>query len=219
MERTTRLLIAVAVSAAIVFFVALALDLYTVRMASKPVVVIAMIVWVRLRGRDRYGALILAGLVASLAGDVLLEASPDFFLFGLVAFLLGHLCYVAAYVSRSRSFHLGRALPWVAYGVAMYALVSPQLGEMAIPVAVYTTVICTMVWRAWETSTSLVPKGAALYALAGAATFAVSDGLIALNKFHAPIDGVRYAIMALYWLGQLGIARSVAPAPQPAAAE
>ena len=38
--------------------------------------------------------------------------------------------------------------------------------------------------------------------------FGLSDSLIALTRFGSPIEGSRYAIMALYWLGQLGITRS-----------
>ena len=40
----------------------------------------------------------------------------------------------------------------------------------------------------------------------GAILFAASDTLIAFDRFHAPIVGVRYPIMLLYWAGQLGIA-------------
>lgn len=209
MKPTTRILTVVAAIAVAAFFVGQALDLHALRMAAKPIPVIALGVWVRLTARDHYATLVLAGLAASLAGDVLLEASPDYFLYGLVAFLVGHLCYVAAYVSRARTVHVARALPWAAFGAAMFTLVAPGLGDMAIPVAVYTTVICTMGWRAWETSRTAAPKGAALHALLGASLFAVSDSLIAINKFHAPFVGARYAIMVLYWLGQLGIARSV----------
>ncbi len=46
-------------------------------------------------------------------------------------------------------------------------------------------------------------------ALAGAVLFALSDTLLALNRFDAPIEGARYAIILLYWLGQWGITLSV----------
>ncbi len=39
-----------------------------------------------------------------------------------------------------------------------------------------------------------------------------SDTLIAFDRFHAPIAGVRLPILLLYWLGQWGIAASTVPA-------
>jgi len=42
-------------------------------------------------------------------------------------------------------------------------------------------------------------------ALLGAILFGMSDTLIGLDRFHAPIPGVRYPIILLYWAGQLGI--------------
>ena len=40
----------------------------------------------------------------------------------------------------------------------------------------------------------------------GAILFGLSDTLIAFDRFHEPIAGVRYPIILLYWAGQLGIA-------------
>jgi uncharacterized membrane protein YhhN len=70
-----------------------------------------------------YGTWILLGLVLSLAGDVLLipKERPRVFLFGLVAFLLGHVAYTIAFAVR------GLDLPTVA--VAMVAVLA--LGLMA----------------------------------------------------------------------------------------
>ena len=38
---------------------------------------------------------------------------------------------------------------------------------------------------------------------------AVRDTLIGLDRFRAPIAGAPYAIILLYWAGQLGLALSV----------
>jgi uncharacterized membrane protein YhhN len=42
----------------------------------------------------------------------------------------------------------------------------------------------------------------------GAILFGLSDTLIAIDRFHAPLPGARYAIILLYWAGQAGIAAS-----------
>ena len=43
-----------------------------------------------------------------------------------------------------------------------------------------------------------------------ALAFAASDALIAFDRLHAPMPGASVPIMALYWLGQSGIAASCA---------
>jgi alkenylglycerophosphocholine/alkenylglycerophosphoethanolamine hydrolase len=48
----------------------------------------------------------------------------------------------------------------------------------------------------------------------GAVLFGLSDTLIAIDRFHAPFPGARYAIILLYWAGQAGIAASARPAPR-----
>src|SRR5512143_3607936 len=48
---------------------------------------------------DPYARLIGLGLLFSLAGDIWLVLPADRFLYGLVSFLLAHLCYIAAFVT------------------------------------------------------------------------------------------------------------------------
>jgi len=55
--------------------------------------------------------------------------------------------------------------------------------------------------------------------VAGAFSFAVSDTLLALDRFLAAIPHVRHPIMLLYWAGQLGIVLSARPGPASAAAK
>ncbi len=80
---------------------------------------------------------------------------------------------------------------------------------MRRPVAVYVAVICAMMWRA---AARLGGDAALVFgewtALGGAVLFAASDTLIALDRFHASMVGVRYPIILLYWIGQWGIALS-----------
>ena len=66
-----------------------------------------------------------------------------------------------------------------------------------------------MVWRAAaRVGHSGAPRPGEWAGLGGAILFALSDTLIALDRFHAPLAGVRVPIILLYWAGQLGIARS-----------
>ena len=102
---------------------------------------------------------------------------------------------------------LARAIPFAAWGLAAYAVLRPGLGAMAVPVAVYVTVVCLMMWRAAARVSGSAPLAPWL-GLAGALAFAASDTLIAFDRFHAAIPGAAWPIMILYWLGQWGIAAS-----------
>ncbi|MFW6067777.1 MAG: lysoplasmalogenase [Myxococcota bacterium] len=193
--------------AAVGFFVGFVLDLPLLRVASKPLPVLCMAGVVFAAPRSRYTDLIGIGLVLSALGDLLLEV--DRFLLGLVAFLAGHLLYIAAYVSDSRALRPGRAVPAFLFGVAVVGFLWGGLGDMRVPVAVYTLVICTMLWRAAARLEPGTPgQRDRVYALAGAIAFALSDSLVALRQFGSPPEAIRWAIMLLYWSGQLGIAAS-----------
>lgn len=206
-----------ALVAALLFALGALFDLHVLRLATKPWPVVALAIWVwRSASPGRYRTSLVLGLGASLAGDLFLEASPrGLFLPGLVSFLVAHLLYVAAYLSDTRSLAPLRALPTYAYGAALLALLWPGLGPMAIPVAVYAAVICTMLWRAAARIGS-APLASARLALGGAITFAASDSLIAVARFGGHLvdealrtsTGWRLAIMTTYWLGQWAIAAS-----------
>src|SRR5579872_6953909 len=99
----------------------------------------------------RYKYAVVAGLVCSIAGDVLLLFDDRLFLQGLLAFLVAHLCYIIAFTSQRKFF---RASAFTAL-VALYAFITapllwPHLGSLRIPVAVYMAVILTMLWQAVE---------------------------------------------------------------------
>lgn len=199
----------VGIAAALLYFVGLAAGLPALCLATKPFPVLALAGWVLSRCRDRVAWLTTAGLALSAGGDAFLELAR--FLHGLLAFLCAHLAYAAAFLVTDRRPALGRALPFLAWGVGALALLGHGLGSMAVPVSVYVSVICFMMWRA---SACIGSPGhsalAAALGLAGAVTFGASDTLLAFNRFAEPIPGASWAIMILYWLGQLGLAASAA---------
>lgn len=174
-----------------------------------PVLVLAALVLPR---EGRYCRLVVAGLALSAVGDVFLELGPQRFLPGVGAFFLAHLAYIAAFLSAEKRLRPLAALPALLLGILVFPRLLPGLEKqnLFVPVLVYTVALCVMVWRSLA---RLAPGAAApLYAGAlGAFAFALSDSLLALDRFApegAPIPGVRYAILGLYWLGQLGIALS-----------
>ncbi len=177
------------------------------RLAIKPLPVLALAAWVAMRSTRIEGRLVAAGLVASAAGDVLLEWGT--FLPGLLAFLVAHVAYIAAFVARERRPALLRALPFAAWGVAAFGHMRAGLGALALPVAAYVAIITAMMWRAAaRVGSPHVPRQAALLGLAGALCFGASDTVLAIDRFAEPVPSARWLVMVLYWLGQWGIAGS-----------
>jgi uncharacterized membrane protein YhhN len=144
-----------------------------------------------------------------MIGDLLLSASPSLFLVGLVTFLLAHVVYSAAFISDSKTLYLLRAIPFLIYGIAVYAYLLPGLGDMQIPVGIYIIVICTMMWRSAACIHQANAKVSSEWiGFAGVVLFALSDTILAINRFRVEIPSAAYINILLYWFGQLGITYS-----------
>lgn len=210
-----KILLTIAFVAATAFCLGIALDSHPLRLATKGVPVVVLIILLAAGRREsanrriRYPLLLMAGLTCSLAGDLLLELPGDYFVPGLAAFLIGHLFYITAFLTRTRRPALLRLLPFLAWAVGIYLLLSPRLGELALPVLGYVCVLFTMMWRAAALpGTAGMARSAARLALAGALLFGLSDSLLAIGKFLGPFPWLDYPVILTYWLGQTGIALS-----------
>ncbi|HYV06887.1 MAG TPA: lysoplasmalogenase [Blastocatellia bacterium] len=162
----------------------------------------------------RYGTLIMAGLVCSLAGDIFLMLPSDQFVQGLVSFLIAHLFYIAAFRSgMSGVGPLWFVLPFCAYGFLALWLLLPGLGDMKLPVIVYLVVILTMAWQSavrWNANRDR----SSVVAFAGALLFAASDSIIAFNRFRWRFYLAEGLIMSTYFTAQWLIALSVWKLPR-----
>jgi len=156
---------------------------------------------------------LLLALLASLAGDVLLMLPGNYFVPGLAAFLVAHLCYLALLRQGVGWFPSRRALLAVlAVGAGMYAVLWPGLGGGVLPVAVaaYVVVISLMAAQAMGRATLRGDAGARWVA-AGACIFMLSDALIAINKFVAPVPQSGLWILATYFCAQMLIVHHARP--------
>lgn len=142
--------------------------------------------------------LLLAALVASLAGDVfLLSDAPNAFVAGLGSFLVSHLLYAVLFLA------LGLAAPLWA-GLAALVLVGVLVatrpivrgarsaggGVLGGAVTAYMLVIAAMAVLGWGT-------GAVLVGL-GASAFVVSDTILGWDRFVAAKRWGGVAVMATY---------------------
>lgn len=158
-----------------------------------------------------FGKVMLAGLVLAAAGDVLLiPKSKRSFLFGLVAFLLGHVAYAVACVVRGVDLRATCVAAVVMGFVAVPILrwLWPHVeAPMRVPVAAYVTVITSMVALA---AGAAVASGAWMLLL-GAVGFYLSDISVARNRFVSRGFANRAWGLPLYFFSQLILATTVAP--------
>lgn len=161
-----------------------------------------------------YFGWLFAGLGCCLVGDICLafKSRPAAFRLGLVAFLLGHVCYIVAFARLTHAgWWLSPALPLAgAVGWLVYRWLRPFLGPMKGPVAAYIVVISLMIVAAivLQKNPMLSPTGLKLV-LAGSAAFYVSDLLVARDRFVRPGMVNRYIGLPLYYLGQFSLAASI----------
>ena len=197
-----------------------ALDMTDLHQVFKPLTMLLAIglVWRQAaqtsRARPRALALLTGALLASLAGDVfLMLRGPQWFIPGLASFLVAHGFYIALFRIGQPWFPSRRALlATLAFGAAMYAHVWNGLGDPVLKVAVaaYVTVIALMAAQAIGRASVLRTPGAIAVAL-GACIFMVSDSLIAINRFVAPLPLAGLWVLATYYAAQLLIVLHVVP--------
>ncbi|WP_137823093.1 lysoplasmalogenase [Pseudomonas sp. D(2018)] len=191
------------------FLTGLALELDWLCFVSKPVPIIALLLWLRRAPSGPYRRWIAIGLALSLLGDMLLQWPADLFVFGLGAFLLAHLAYLRAYLLDTRRLAPMALLVALGSGGTIFALLaSGGLGVLLVPVACYALAISAMLWRALARLGADLDRQSALLAAGGAALFVLSDSLIGLNRFVSPFGAASYLIILSYWLGQWGITSS-----------
>lgn len=155
------------------------------------------------------------GLFFSFLGDVFLlyeYKNALFFIFGLAAFLLTHICYIIYFIKiKSLQVSLLSEQPWlaalvIAYGCGLVLLLYPGLGALKIPVMLYAAVICCMLVFSLHVFYK-VGRPANVYFVAGATLFVVSDSLLAVNKFLSPFPMAGVLIMLTYCAAQFSIVK------------
>jgi uncharacterized membrane protein YhhN len=157
------------------------------------------------------------GLVLGAIGDAcLLAAGKRWFLAGLVAFLLGHLAYVAGIAMIEPAARWPGdagwlvALPVAAAGVVL-AQLWPRLGSMRLPVIGYVVTITGMVIAAIAaTRGHALPEPNRCRLIAGACAFFGSDVAVARDRFVGHRFSNKLWGLPAYYGGQLLFAWSIA---------
>jgi uncharacterized membrane protein YhhN len=157
---------------------------------------------------------LIAALSFSAVGDFLLAArqlgpldESKLFLAGLIAFLGGHLCYIALFFRNLSRHQLPplRRVSIVLVIAAFLLLLSrlwPSLGSIRLPVLLYAVALSTMAITA---QLSRFPSSVAV----GALSFFASDAMLAISHFGHPFTAHHPLIWTTYYAAQFSICTGV----------
>lgn len=201
------MLLAIAGVAAVADWVAVWKRPASIETVLKPLVLVALIgVALTIDPADGgQRAWFVAALVLSLAGDVFLLPSVDKFVPGLASFLLAHVAYVVGFLQ------VDRPSGWQAIFVVLLVPVVLQVvrgvrrkePSLLVPVCVYIAVIAAMLGTALATGQDVARQGATL--------FAVSDSILALDRFDQHRRWMPTAVMVTYHVAQALLVLSLLP--------
>jgi uncharacterized membrane protein YhhN len=154
---------------------------------------------------------VIIGLLFGWIGDVLLHFQGfSYFIGGLSAFLIGHLCYIYAFgkeVSQSKKVHFAMEkpyliLPYAAFFIYIIYKIHPTLDSaMTVPVFLYCFVILVMSLMA-ANRYNAAGKASCNIVLWGSILFVASDYFLAINKFVGAVPYAKLIIMSTYIAGQ-----------------
>ncbi|MES2619716.1 MAG: lysoplasmalogenase [Bacteroidota bacterium] len=171
---------------------------------------------------NRFHKQITAAFFFSWIGDVALMfvfKNENFFLVGLVGFLIAHILYAVSFskVQDTEALPLLSEKRWVLIPLVIYMVVflyllvpavngSEKTQPFLIPVLIYSAAIAIMVAFSINRYKRVSDKSFMLV-VSGALLFMFSDSIIAINKFLHPFPSAGIFIMVLYIAGQYLIAK------------
>ncbi len=189
----------------------------------KATIIPALMIYYHYKVKKRYcflHILILSGLFFAWLGDIFFYVSGNrscievnktvFFLIAISFFSLTQISYIIAFfLPKGRNPVLNRRIYLlflvIAYGALIIWLLYRGLGDMRVPVIIYTFLILTMFLAALNRHGKVNGVSFMLVSL-GALFFVISDSMLAINKFYQKIDFARILIMSSYVIAQYLIA-------------
>lgn len=195
-------LLAAALVAAVIDWVAVLTARRWLEYAAKPLVMVALIgVALTLRAANPAERIFFViALAFGLASDVFLMLPRDLFLAGLGTALIEHLAYIAGF--RTRELSLGWLVVATVIALASVAVIFPHIDRalrrsqprLEWPVIAYLAVFVVMVASAGGTGSFV--------ALAGALLFFNSDAILAWDRFVKPLPHGRMLNIVPYHVGE-----------------
>ncbi|WP_314589805.1 lysoplasmalogenase [Paenibacillus terrigena] len=183
-------------------------ELVIVKLLFKVIPMLLIITYAYMQAPDRkqyYDWMLLTGLFFCMLGDAFIIYE---FIFGLAAFLIGHLFYMTGFFRKWRfsKLHFAAIIPIGLYayfmgGEIIQALIRDNNKALIVPVLLYITVISLMMWSAIMTGHK--------WAIIGSITFGISDSILSWNMFVTPFASAGTLVMITYYAAQFCIAYSL----------
>ncbi|MCI1001479.1 MULTISPECIES: lysoplasmalogenase [Ochrobactrum] len=184
---------------------------------TKPTATLLLLAAVLCSGKPRsksYGLAVAFGLALAALGDFFLMLPGDYFMAGLICFLITHCAYIYA-LSRHSRFAQNKGA-FVVFAFAAVALITGLWtalpGTMKIPVIIYAAALGLMAAQAFSRASGTEPETpqhyAAWLAAWGGLFFMVSDTLLAYDRFRFDIPLSGLWVLATYYVAQFLFARS-----------
>jgi len=162
---------------------------------------------------------VIVALLCSWAGDIcwmLQSSGNDYFLYGLMAFLAVHVCYIIAYLQArvttgnkaGKFFVISRIIIFALTGIALYNALWNKTDELRLPLGIYTLAIITMTIAAVLRREKTSPSSFS-FIYGGALMFLVSNGMLVISKFINPFPYNGVLIMLTYILAQFLIVSGI----------
>jgi uncharacterized membrane protein YhhN len=137
---------------------------------------------------------LVAGLVFATIGDIAIDIR---FEAGMLGFLVMQLCYIAGFLALGAARGLLSRWPvgvlYAGICVGANVVLGPALGDLRIPVLVYSLAICVM---------AALASGVSRRVGIGALLFLLSDALLGMGKADVDFAGRAFLVMPMYLAGQ-----------------
>lgn len=154
--------------------------------------------------------ILFSALLFSWIGDILLLfvfKDALYFILGLIFFLTAHIFYIFLFVKELKlaggkfTFRSPGLIFVLVYMAIFLSLLVPHLGNLLIPVIIYSIVISAMLYVAYLEAPHL-PKRSSALLLSGAISFVISDSILAIDKFYYQLSYAGFLIMLTYLYAQ-----------------
>ena len=169
--------------------------------------IILLVFRFRSASRSNYSNSIGIGLFFCLIGDVFL-LFPNFFVFGLGSFLIGHLLFIRAFVKEvgwQLPYTVG--IPLILVGCLLFGFTHSNLERLLIPVVFYMAIIVLMSWQGIALSIKSTQIAFKRIGIA-VSFFFFFFSLIALDKFYIPFAFSGIVVLSTYWIAIFLLANS-----------
>ena len=185
---------------------------HTAEYFTKPALVIALLIYFLSTKKsfksDKQNQTMLVALIFCLAGDIILLFDKGF-IFGLAAFLIGHIFYILTFIKDNDGFHLKKnRMSYLLLGaifaglLALFILIPHVDGALKIPIFIYTVTILTMLVTVFNRFKPSVSKTSYNLVLIGAVLFIISDFCLAFNQFVQSLPDAHFIVMLTYGVAQ-----------------